>query len=136
MGYREDFYWSDIGTLEAYRQAQYDVLADKVGVKIPGQKRGEGLWVGEDAQIHSSAEMEGHVLVGRDAVVGRGVKLLDDVTIGSDCWIRPNATIKRSILLPGASVGDGAYLEDCIVGHHYDVRPQETIRGGALIRRS
>jgi mannose-1-phosphate guanylyltransferase/mannose-1-phosphate guanylyltransferase/phosphomannomutase len=33
-------------------------------------------------------------------------------------------------------VGDGAYLEDCIVGHGYDVRPGETIRGGALIRRA
>ena len=136
MGYQEDFYWSDIGTLAAYRQAQYDVLSGKVGVKIPGEKRGEGLWVGEDAQIHSSAEIDGHVLIGKDAVVGRGVKLLGDVTVGSDCWIRPNVTIKRSILLPGASVGGGAYLEDCIVGHHYDVRPQETIRGGALIRRA
>src|SRR5215204_3323848 len=76
VGYQEDFYWSDIGTLAAYRQAQYDVLSGKVEVKIPGEKRGEGLWVGEDAQIHSSAEIEGHVLIGKDAVVGRGVKLL------------------------------------------------------------
>lgn len=136
FGYEGDFYWSDIGTLEAYRQAQYDVLSGKVKVRIPGQKRGNSLWVGEDAQIHPSATIDGHVLVGRDAVVGRGVTLLGDVTVGSDCWIRPNATIKRSILLPGASVGDGAYLEDCIVGHGYDVRPGETIRGGALIRRS
>ncbi len=75
VGYKGDFYWSDIGTLEAYRQAQYDVLSGKVGVRIPGEKRGEGLWVGEDAQIHRSASIEGHVLVGRDAVVGRGVKL-------------------------------------------------------------
>jgi mannose-1-phosphate guanylyltransferase len=136
VGYQGDFYWSDIGTLEAYRQAQYDVLSGKVRVGIPGERRGESLWVGEDAQIHPSATIEGHVLVGRDAVVGRGVTLSGDVTVGSDCWIRPGATIKRSILLPGASVGDGAYLEDCIVGHGYDVRPGETIRGGALIRRS
>jgi mannose-1-phosphate guanylyltransferase len=136
VGYQGDFYWSDIGTLEAYRQAQYDVLSGRVRVKIPGEKRGESLWVGEDAQIHPSAIIEGHVLVGRDAVVGRGVTLSGDVTVGSDCWIRPGATIKRSILLPGASVGDGAYLEDCIVGHGYDVRPGETIRGGALIRRA
>ena len=136
FGYQGDFYWSDIGTLAAYRQAQYDVLSGKVRVEIPGEKRGEGLWVGEDAQIHPSATIEGHVLVGRDAVVGRGVTLSGDVTVGSDCWIRPGATIKRSILLPGASVGDGAYLEDCIVGHGYDVRAGETIRGGALIRRS
>src|SRR5215212_4870254 len=27
FGYQGEFYWSDIGTLEAYRQAQYDVLS-------------------------------------------------------------------------------------------------------------
>jgi NDP-sugar pyrophosphorylase family protein len=136
VGYQGDFYWSDIGTLEAYRQAQYDVLSGKVGVEIPGEKRAEGLWVGEDAQIHPAANIEGHAVVGRDAVVGRGVTLSGDVTVGTDCWVRPDATIKRSILLPGSTVGDGAYLEDCIVGHAYNVRPGETIRGGALIRRS
>jgi mannose-1-phosphate guanylyltransferase len=135
-GYQGDFYWSDIGTLEAYRQAQYDVLSGRVRVKVPGEKRGESLWVGENAQIHPSVALEGYVVVGRDAVVGRDVSLSGDVTVGTDCWIRPNATIKRSILLPGASIGDGAYLEDCIVGHGYDVRPGETIRGGALMRRA
>ena len=140
VGYQGDFYWSDIGTLEAYRQAQYDVLSGKVKVRIPGEKRGESFWVGKYAQIHPAANIEGHVLVGRDAVVGRGVTLSGDVTVGSGCWVRPDATIKRSILLPGASVGDGAYIEDCIIGHalqqprRYDVRPGETIRGGALFR--
>jgi NDP-sugar pyrophosphorylase family protein len=136
VGYEGNFYWSDIGTLEAYRQAQYDVLSGKVRVKVPGEKRGKSLWVGENAQLHPSAELEGYIVVGRDAVIGRDVSLSGDVTVGTDCWIRPNATIKRSILLPGASIGDGAYLEDCIVGHGYDVRPGETIRGGALMRRA
>ena len=135
VGYEGDFYWSDIGTLEAYRQAQYDVLSGRVRVRVPGEKRGETLWVGENAQIHPSAKLEGYVVVGRDAVVGRDVALSGDVTVGTDCWIRPGATIKRSILLPGANVGDDAYLEDCIVGHGYDVRPGETIRGGALMLR-
>ena len=136
VGYQGNFYWSDIGTLEAYRQAQYDVLSGKVRVKVPGEKRGESLWVGENAQLHPSAKLEGYVVVGRDAVIGRSVSLSGDVTVGTDCWIRPNATIKRSILLPGAIIGDGAYLEDCIVGHGYDVRSGETIRGGALMRRA
>src|SRR5918999_796206 len=47
VGYQGDFYWSDIGTLEAYRQAQYDVLSGRVRVRVPGEKRGESLWVGE-----------------------------------------------------------------------------------------
>jgi NDP-sugar pyrophosphorylase family protein len=135
VGYAEGaFYWSDIGTLTAYRQAQYDALFGRVQVKVPGEKRGEKIWVGENAQIHPSASLEGCVVVGEDAVLGRDVVLSGHVAVGADCWIRPGATIKRSILLPGASVGDGAYLEECIVGHGYDVRPGETIRGGALIR--
>lgn len=135
VGYEGNFYWSDIGTLEAYRAAQYDVLMGRVKVRVPGERRGEALWVGKNAQIHPSATFEGHVVIGQDAVIGRDVVLTGDVTVGSDCWIRPHAVIKRSILLPGAFVGDGAYLEDCIVGHGYDVRPGERIRGGALIRR-
>ncbi|TCJ11922.1 NDP-sugar synthase, partial [Rubrobacter taiwanensis] len=135
VGYEGDFYWSDIGNLSAYREAQYDVLTGRVRVRIPGEKRGESLWVGENAHIHPSVTVEGQVVIGRDAVIGRGVTLAGDVTVGSDCWVRPGATIKRSILLPGANVGDNAYLEDCIVGHGYDVRPGEQIRGGALIRR-
>jgi len=136
VGCEGEFYWSDIGTLEAYRQAQYDVLSGRVKVKVSGEKRGESVWVGENAQVHLTARLEGCVVVGEDAVIGRGVDLSGYVVVGTDCWIRPNATINRSILLPGASVGEGAYLEDCIVGHGYDVRAGETIRGGALIRRA
>jgi mannose-1-phosphate guanylyltransferase len=134
VGYEGEFYWSDIGTLEAYRQAQYDVLSGAVKVKVPGEKRSESVWVGENAQVHPSARLGECVVVGPNAVIGRDVVLSGYVVVGTDCWIRPNATIKRSILLPGASVGDSAYLEDCIVGYGYDVRAGETIRGGALIR--
>jgi mannose-1-phosphate guanylyltransferase len=68
----------------------------------------------------------------RDAAIGRGVTLSGSVTIGQGCWVHPGATVKSSVLLPGAHVGSGAYLESCIVGSGYDVRPGESIRGGAL----
>ena len=136
VGYQEDFYWSDIGTLEAYRQAQYDALSGAVDVEVPGERLGEDVWIGENAWVHPTARFGGCAVVGEDAVLGRGVIMSGHVTVGSGCWVRPRATIKRSILLPGVSVGDGAYLEDCIVGYGYNVRPGETIRGSALTRRS
>jgi len=49
-------------------------------------------------------------------------------------WGPSGATIKRTILLPGSSVGEGAYLEDCIVGHGYDARAGKRIRGVTLVR--
>jgi mannose-1-phosphate guanylyltransferase len=134
VGYEGEFYWSDIGTLEAYRAAQRDALCGKVRLKIPGGERSEGLWIDRGAQLHPTVELQGHMVVGRDVVIGRGVTLIGDTTVGRECWVRPGATIKRSILLPGSSIGEGAHLEDCIVGHGYDVRAGERIRGVTLVR--
>jgi mannose-1-phosphate guanylyltransferase len=134
-GYKGNFYWSDIGTLEAYRMAQKDALSGKVGLNIPGEQRAGGIWVDRGAQIHPTVAIEGKAVLGQDAVIGREVSLIGDTTIGNDCWVRSGATIKCSVLLPGSYVGEGAYLEDCIVGHGYDVRGGERIRGGTLVRR-
>jgi mannose-1-phosphate guanylyltransferase len=132
VGYQGSFYWSDIGTLETYRQAQRDVLSGRVGVQIPGEHVGESLWVDRDAQLHPTAAFEGQVAIGREAKIGRGVTLAGDVTVGNGCWLQPGATVKRSTLLPGSCVGEEAYLDGCIVGPGYRVRPGERIQGGTL----
>jgi mannose-1-phosphate guanylyltransferase len=137
VGYEEDFYWSDIGTLESYRAAQRDALAGRVAVEMPGEWCGEGLWIAEDARIHPSVYglVEGYAFIGPKAVVGRGASLSGVAAVGDDCRVSDGATVRRSVLLPGSSVGSGAHLEDCIVGPGYEVRPGECISGGALVRR-
>jgi mannose-1-phosphate guanylyltransferase/mannose-1-phosphate guanylyltransferase/phosphomannomutase len=94
------------------------------------------LWIAEEARIHPTAYrlMEGYAFVGPKAVVGRGVSLSEAVAVGDDCQVSDGAIVRRSVLLPGSSVGSGAYLEDCILGPGYKVRPGEWIRGGALVR--
>jgi mannose-1-phosphate guanylyltransferase len=137
VGYDEgSFYWSDIGTLESYRRAQYDALSGRVAVEVPGERWGRGLWIGEKARIHPSTygRIEGYAVVGEEAVVGRGASLSGTVAVGDGCRVSDGVTIKGSVLLPGSSVGSGAYLEDCIVGPGYEVRVGECIRGGALVR--
>src|SRR5215208_3518462 len=51
-GYEGDFYWSDIGNLEAYKEAQRDVLSGKVQLKIPGERLGGSVWVDQGTQLH------------------------------------------------------------------------------------
>ena len=131
-----EFYWSDIGTLESYRRAQRDALSGRVAVEVPGEQCGQGLWVAEDARLHPSVYglIEGYAFVGPNAVIGRGASLSQGAAIGDDCQVCSGATVKQSVLLPGSTVGSGAYLEDCIVGPGYEIRPGERIWGGALIR--
>lgn len=137
VGYEGDFYWSDIGNLDAYRAAQHDALSGRVQrLRIPGERRSEDVWVDRSVRLHPTVALEGRVVLRQDAFIGRGATLVGDITVGRGCRIQPGATVKRSILLPGSSVGDGAYLEGCIVGHDYKVRAGEQIRGGALVRRA
>jgi mannose-1-phosphate guanylyltransferase len=137
VGYDEgDFYWSDIGTIKSYRIAQRDALSGRVAVEVPGERWGRGLWISRKARIHPSAygHIDGYAVVGDEAVVGRRASLSEVAAVGRGCRVGDGATVKRSILLPGSSVGSEAYLEDCVLGPDYEVRPGECIRGGALVR--
>jgi mannose-1-phosphate guanylyltransferase len=133
VGYEGDFYWSDIGTLSAYRAAQIDVLSGRVRTSIPGDSWGEGLWVDRDAWMHPTVSLRGQVVIGRDAVIGPAATLDGDVTVGRGCRVGAGATVKRSILLAGAFVGEDAHVEGCIVGLGYEVSPEEHILGEVLV---
>ncbi|MDP9481545.1 MAG: transferase, partial [Actinomycetota bacterium] len=65
-------------------------------MKIPGEYLGANLWVCEGAQLHATDALEGSVVLGRNAVVGRGADLSGGVTVGSDCWVHPGANVKNS----------------------------------------
>ena len=135
VGCEGDFYWSDVGNLEAYRKAQKDVFSGRVRVSMPGEQWGEHLWVGHDARIHPTTSLEGRTVVGRGAILEQAATLSGEVTLGDDCWIESGATVKDSILMPGAFVGAGARLEDCIVGPGCEVRPGERLCGEVLVGR-
>jgi mannose-1-phosphate guanylyltransferase len=136
IGYKGSFYWSDIGTLGAYRTAQRDALSGRVRMEIPGERWGQNLWVDHDARLHPTAVLGGRAVIGYNATVGAGVTLAGDVTVGSECRVETGATVKHSVLLPGSSVGVGAYLKDCVVGAGCEVRPGERLSGEVLVRRS
>ena len=44
-GYVSDDYWCDVGDLEAYLKAHYDILNGKIKISIPGKNRGDNIWI-------------------------------------------------------------------------------------------
>ena len=110
-GYEGSFYWSDIGTLKPTGLLNHDALSGKVRLNIPGEHLTEGLWVESGARIHPTVDIDGRVVVSRNAVIGRGVTMIGDVTVGSDCWVRsgrhhqaehsPSGILCRRGCLPG-----------------------------------
>ncbi len=54
-----DGYWEDVGTIDAYHRAHRDVLDERVAVDIPGFRLGDGIWLGEGADVDPAAEITG-----------------------------------------------------------------------------
>ena len=97
-------YWSDVGRLETYLQANHDVL----GGALPwvSAQRPSGT---ATAAFHAPVDTAAGVVVADTAHVGPFVSVGEGVRIG------PDAVVRNSIVCDGATVGAGAVLEDTIV---------------------
>ncbi len=125
-GYVADGYWCDVGHLEAYREAQYDGLYKKVKLDFPYYEKSEGIWIGSNTYIDSSAIIETPALIGDNCRIGARVRIEAGTVIGDNVTIGSDADLKRPIIWNGASIGDEAHLRACTVsrGTRIDRRAQ------------
>ncbi|MDT8861734.1 sugar phosphate nucleotidyltransferase [Alkalihalobacillus sp. MEB130] len=136
FGYAAEGYWSDIGNLKQYRQAQSDILSGQLTASITGTEIEPSVWVGENVIIEDGVKLEGPVSIGSNSIIRSGAYLGQHSIIGAGSTVSNGASIKRSVLWDGIYVGDdsevrGATLcqgvtvgtraslfEDAVVGHN------------------
>lgn len=100
-------FWRDIGTPLAYREAQLDAL------------RGEWPWEAPDSAtpfyLGGGAELRGQVHLAPGVHIGRNARLEGPCYLGAGATVGDGAVVARSVLLPGAEIGPGARLHECVV---------------------
>lgn len=90
-------YLQDTGTPNAYHQANFDLLAGRAGVQFEN----DSLWISPKARV------------------GSGVSFLHRNIVDTDVEIGDGSVISGSILMPGARIAPGAFVQDAIVGSDY-----------------
>ncbi|MDR0478173.1 MAG: NTP transferase domain-containing protein [Desulfobulbaceae bacterium] len=99
-------YWRDVGTIQAYWEANMDILRRDSGISPQAWK------------IHTNIEAEGRLTDRPPARFGRKARLQNSM-ISTGCVI--NGTVTNSVLSPGVVVEEGALvhnsilLADCVV---------------------
>jgi hypothetical protein len=105
-----------LGSLQDFHAASIAMLESQLaGVTLPGRSRMVGYHVGARARVAPDCRRDGALMVGRDAEVGRGVTATGGVVIGSGAFIDSNATLSRTIVMPGTYVGRSVELCNAIV---------------------
>ena len=132
-GYAAAGYWIDIGTPERYLESTWDLLAERLGSKLPPRDE-TGSIVYENcllsgAHVGPQSVLGRHCSVGTDARVERSV-LHERVHVGADAAVVESVLAERvrvgerARVGPGAVVGAGAVIgDDAVVGEGARVEP-------------
>lgn len=126
-------YWTDIGSLQSYIQAHWDILDGKVGVHVPGVQAGKNAWIGEGTDLDPDAEICEKVVIGANAQIRAGAKVGPYAVIGDSCLIGAETTVERSIVWSDSFIGAGATVGGAVVCRRVDVRARARVESGAVL---
>ena len=132
-GYVAEGYWCDVGHLDAYREAQYDVLEGKVKVDFAYDEQKPGVWVGQNTFIDPTVRIEPPVLIGDNCRIGPRVKIEAGTVIGDNVTVGAYANLKRPIIWNGAIIGDEAHLRACTISRGTRVDRHAHVLEGAVV---
>ena len=127
-GCRLPGYWCDVGNLIHYRNAHFDALVGKAQLDIAGTEVEPGVWIGDDAEIHETAELAGPLFLGTRAELRKNAALQPFAVVGENSLVDEAAIVARSIVGSRAFIGKGTRITDCVIGSGYRVQEQRSIK--------
>jgi mannose-1-phosphate guanylyltransferase/phosphomannomutase len=132
-GYVAEGYWTDIGNLRQYQEANRDCLLGKVAVEMPGEELQPGVWVGEDLQLHPSAELAAPSVIGHGCSIGAGAKVGPFSVVGENSVIEAGAVVDHSVVWGGAYIGRGSRVIGATLCRNVRVKGSVTVNEGAVV---
>ncbi len=132
-GFVADGYWCDVGSLDAYRQAQYDAIRGRVHLELDYLQLRTGIWVGKHTTIDPTARIEAPVLIGDNCTIGPRVTISAGTIIGDRVTVGADADLQRPIVFNGVMVGEESHLWACAIGRNSRISRRSYVMEGAAI---
>lgn len=134
FGWAADAYWRDIGSLAAYRTAQLDLLAGRVGtVLAPPGRREAGSWVEPGGRVAGGARIEPPCALAAGVEIEAGARVGPLAVLGPGTRVEREARVEGAVLWERVRVGRGAVLRECVVGADVVVAPGAIVGPGTVV---
>ncbi len=132
-GYVAEGYWCDVGSLESYREAQYDALHRTVQLDLFYPETSPGVWMGPNNYVDPLAQLNPPVLMGANCRIGPRAILEPGTVIGDNVTIGADADLKRPVIWNGVLVGEEAHLRACTITRGARVDRRAHVLEGAVV---
>jgi mannose-1-phosphate guanylyltransferase len=120
LGVEIKTYWSDVGSIQQYREANFDALQGLVDVERAGVRTKIGnaeVFLDDGATIEDGCVLEGTIMVGRNSRISRGASLKGRVIIGNNCVVEEDAHLQDTLVWSGSRVEARAHVQDSVIGY-------------------
>ncbi len=132
-GYVMHEYWSDIGSIQQYREAQIDLLNGKVQLPPPGTEVSPGFWQGAGTQIDPTAQIVPPVCLGRNCRIKKNAVVGPYTVLGDNCIVESDALVVRSIVWDSTYIGRGSHIQGAIIGTGVTIKDNVQVQEEAVI---
>jgi len=131
IGYRQNYYWSDIGTPDDYLLAHRDILRRVISVDVPGNKV-NGVWIGADVKISPKAQVEAPAVIGDGCRIASGAHVGRYSVLGRGTVLARRARVERSVLWERNRLEEDCRVFRVILGDGCVVYPEAELPEGTV----
>ncbi len=133
FGYVLGEYWTDVGSLQQYRQAQYEMLGGMTKLPIEGRREGGDIWIGAGTEIDPNARLIGPLCIGKNCRIKADAHIGPDTVLGDNCLVEEGAILQKAIVWDSNYIGARSRLTGCTVCFRCTIKEDVDIQEGAVV---
>ncbi len=133
FGYKASGYWCDIGDLNQFLQANFDILYRKVNIEIPGREIFPGIFVKEGTDISPSSYIRPPVYIGEFTRIIGNTQILGPVVLGDNVYVDNDSKIQRTVIFNNTYIGKRTTIFSAIIGNRCNLKDFVRIEEGSII---
>jgi glucose-1-phosphate adenylyltransferase len=127
----QDRYWRDVGSIDAYYEANMDLLKPVPPLDLYQQDWAIRTYHGQNPPARMVPGESGKDALLTNSIMGAGTVIIGGSVrhsiLASRILVHEEAEVEQSILFDHVTVGRGARLRCCIIDKHVKIPPGETI---------
>lgn len=128
FGYIAEGYWSDVGSINQYRESHWDVLTGKIAGLNPS--------IDDSAQIDRTALIREPVAILPKAKIGPGAKIGPFTIVGEGAVIEADASLTHTIVGNRAYLARGVISEGSIIDERAHVGEGARLLEGSIVSQN
>ncbi|KGK99325.1 mannose-1-phosphate guanyltransferase [Methanococcoides methylutens] len=132
-------HWTDVGSANAYRQAQRWMLDSLPGTSIEGNFKTKNsrivgpLKIGNNVAVGSNSALVGPIVIGENTVIGDNVLIGPYTAIGCNCVIKDNCRILSSYIFNEVTIGNNSNASGSIIDNNTVIGENCSMENGTVI---